>query len=307
MAAMSSSTMTALSKPPKTARSASSRSRSAAAAAMAAPCRQTRPETIRSRCRLGGFGGDGGNGGEVDVTISGSIVTHGERAHGVVAQSVGGGGGYGGDAKGKTFNALAIGGVGAQGGDGGDVTSSAPARSRLTAQDSIAIIAQSVGGGGGFGGAGFGRFGADDDGGGPNAIGFNTPWRQQGHRRQSHHHPVRRNRNGWRPRPWHRRAGRWWRRWCRRHRLRWPWVSRLPVRKAVSATLQLPRRHAMSQVWVKGASSYAMFGQSATGQGNSGAVDLMAEGSLFAQGADSVAAYAESTANGIEGQHHAST
>ncbi|RVD46949.1 hypothetical protein EN750_38205, partial [Mesorhizobium sp. M7A.F.Ca.ET.027.03.2.1] len=51
--------------------------------------------------QLGGFGGNGGNGGKVDVTVSGTIITHGERAHGVVAQSVCGGGGYGGGAQGK--------------------------------------------------------------------------------------------------------------------------------------------------------------------------------------------------------------
>ena len=51
-----------------------------------------------------------------------------------------------------------------------------------------------------------------------------------------------------------------------------------------------------SQVWVKGASSYAMFGQSATGNGDAHAVTLTAGGSLFAQGADSVAVYGESTA-----------
>ncbi|MER9519287.1 hypothetical protein NKI44_18350 [Mesorhizobium sp. M0614] len=56
-----------------------------------------------------------------------------------------------------------------------------------------------------------------------------------------------------------------------------------------------------SQVWVKGASSYAMFGQSATGAGNAHAVDLTAGDSLFAQGADSVAVYGESTAKGAKG------
>jgi hypothetical protein len=46
--------------------------------------------------RLGGAGGAGGNGGEIDVQLSGSITTQGKRAFGLVAQSIGGGGGLGG-------------------------------------------------------------------------------------------------------------------------------------------------------------------------------------------------------------------
>ena len=115
---------------------------------------------------VGGIDASGGNGGDVLVTVSGAIITHGERAHGVVAQSVGGSGGYGGDAKGTQ---LAIGGTG---GSGGDVTVIRTGQIITTGVDSVAIIAQSVAGGGG---AGFGRFTTSDDGSGPNSIGFQTP------------------------------------------------------------------------------------------------------------------------------------
>lgn len=42
---------------------------------------------------MGGSGGTGSNGGAVTVTNTGAIDTHGDEAHGIVAQSVGGGGG----------------------------------------------------------------------------------------------------------------------------------------------------------------------------------------------------------------------
>lgn len=42
---------------------------------------------------MGGSGGTGANGGAITVTNTGTIDTHGDEAHGIVAQSVGGGGG----------------------------------------------------------------------------------------------------------------------------------------------------------------------------------------------------------------------
>ncbi|WP_292856757.1 autotransporter outer membrane beta-barrel domain-containing protein [Mesorhizobium sp.] len=245
--------------------------------------------------QLGGFGGNGGNGGQVDVTVSGTIITHGERAHGVVAQSIGGGGGYGGDAKGKSSNALAIGGTGGNGGDGGNVTVIRTGTITTTGKDSIAIFAQSVGGGGGFGGAGFGRFGADDDGGGPNAIGFNTPGGTKGTGGivkiiqsgaietdgDRAHGIVAQAVGGGGG------AG---------------GTDSLAMGSSAAGSqggigdADAASASTDSQVWVKGASSYAMFGQSATGDGNAHAVDLTAGDSLFAQGADSVAVYGESTA-----------
>lgn len=47
---------------------------------------------------LGGQGGGGGNGGLVDLTSGSQITTQGEHAHGLYAESIGGGGGFGGNA-----------------------------------------------------------------------------------------------------------------------------------------------------------------------------------------------------------------
>ena len=46
---------------------------------------------------LGGSGGAGGNGGDVNVNVTGTIETYGDGAYGVLAQSVGGGGGIAGN------------------------------------------------------------------------------------------------------------------------------------------------------------------------------------------------------------------
>jgi hypothetical protein len=244
---------------------------------------------------LGGKGGNGGDGGDVKVTVSGSIETFGARAHGVVAQSIGGGGGVGGDAKGQTSNALGIGGLGGKGGDGGNVTVIRTGTIVTHGVDSMAIFAQSVGGGGGLGGAGFGRFGATADGGSGidnNTIGFNTFSGAKGSGgivtilQDGDIHAV----------------------GDRGHGI---------VAQAVGGgggaggTLtegaagsgggigdaQAASATTLSQVWVGGAQAYAMFGQSSTGQGNADNVHLGAGGSLIAQGLDSVAAYAESTSN----------
>ena len=92
---------------------------------------------------LGRSGGTGGNGDNVTVSASGNIDTHGDRSHGVLAQSIGNGGGNssstsfsasnegassetdsasddGEEAPGKSFQ-LAIGIAGAEGGLAGDV------------------------------------------------------------------------------------------------------------------------------------------------------------------------------------------
>jgi hypothetical protein len=232
---------------------------------------------------VGGVGGGGGGGGDVTVTVTGSIITHGERAHGVVAQSVGGGGGYGGDAGGKTSAQLAIGGSGGGGGDGGDVTVIRTGTITTLGKDSVAIMAQSVGGGGGVGGAGFGRFATDDNGSGPDSFAFQTPSGKQGTGGV-----VRIEQTGEIETSGDRAHG--------------------IVAQAVggggglggTASLALGQSGAgsnggigdaspidataNSQVAVFGASSYALFGQSATGQGNSSAVTLTAQSNQFRAG-----------------------
>lgn len=143
---------------------------------------------------VGGSGGTGGNGGAVNVYLQGAawiespnytqssfISTAGDGAVGIVAQSVGGGGGYGGDSTAiagvaggegpKIEASIAIGGSGGFGGSGGNVvvqngystasciycgTTGVIPTSSITTQgnNAPAILAQSVGGGGGHGGIG---------------------------------------------------------------------------------------------------------------------------------------------------------
>ncbi|MDF2231310.1 autotransporter outer membrane beta-barrel domain-containing protein [Albimonas sp. CAU 1670] len=113
---------------------------------------------------VGGQGGGGGNGGfvEVDLFQDSDLSTQGDHAFGVVAQSVGGGGGHGGSVIDLSLGlpAVGIGGAGGDGGDGGNVelTTEAPDSGNYSVElhtygeNAHAIIAHSVGGGGGTGG-----------------------------------------------------------------------------------------------------------------------------------------------------------
>lgn len=112
---------------------------------------------------LGGSGGTGGTGGTVDVINDGLIETRGDRAHGVLAQSVGGGGGNGGYSvtgtlalqTGKASDptiSLNIGGSGGAGNTAGDVTVGNTGVINVLGTESYGVLAQSIGGGGGNGG-----------------------------------------------------------------------------------------------------------------------------------------------------------
>ncbi len=110
---------------------------------------------------LGGSGGDGNGGGSVIVNNSGDILTNGDAAHGIVAQSIGGGGGDGalsfGVATGSQSQlvalagpmASALGSNGGSGGLGGDVTVNHTGDITTLGDGSEAIVAQSINGGGG--------------------------------------------------------------------------------------------------------------------------------------------------------------
>lgn len=125
---------------------------------------------------IGGQGGSGGNGGPADDVAAvglclgaGSrpdvcgasdweIWTRGTRAPGVVAQSVGGGGGNGGDAIGSVGlpATVSIGGTAGNGGEGKEVVVVAAGGQIITeGSKSPGITAQSVGGGGGSAGAAY--------------------------------------------------------------------------------------------------------------------------------------------------------
>ena len=110
---------------------------------------------------IGGSGTGGGNGGEVDVTNTASIQTLGHRARGVVAESIGGGGGNGGDGGGLVS-------IGGAAGPGGAIGANPDVGARVDVINSgligtrgnqaSAIEARSVGGGGGNGGSSGGAF-----------------------------------------------------------------------------------------------------------------------------------------------------
>lgn len=126
---------------------------------------------------VGDKGGMGGNGGEVDVSLStnSQLTTKDENSIGVLAQSIGGGGGNGGNAAGLF---VAVGGAGGKGGHGGTVNVGVNGFLNTLDDHSSGVIAQSIGGGGGHGGAAtsvgvgaaFGLGGNGGDGGNGGAV-----------------------------------------------------------------------------------------------------------------------------------------
>ncbi|GHB16202.1 autotransporter outer membrane beta-barrel domain-containing protein [Salinicola rhizosphaerae] len=114
---------------------------------------------------VGGKGGGGGDGGNINVFFNdiggrSRVATHGYAAHGVLLQSVGGGGGQSGDGSEQAGGRISVGGsVGRDGGPagkGGDITigNGSFLRVNTDGDDAYGIMAQSVGGGGGVGGSG---------------------------------------------------------------------------------------------------------------------------------------------------------
>ncbi|WP_458789637.1 beta strand repeat-containing protein [Yoonia sp. MH D7] len=98
---------------------------------------------------IGGSGDAGGDGDTVSATNSGTITTRNFGARGIVAQSIGGGGGNGG----STGGMVSVGGSGSVGGAGGNVTVRNDGQITTRQADSTALMAQSIGGGGGNGGS----------------------------------------------------------------------------------------------------------------------------------------------------------
>ena len=99
----------------------------------------------------GGDSGSGGDGGQVVVTSTGQFIrtgegrTSGTDSQGILAVSIGGGGGVGGAAVGL----LGFGGAGSLGGNGGVVAVESASQISTNGDGSSAIQAQSIGGGGG--------------------------------------------------------------------------------------------------------------------------------------------------------------
>jgi hypothetical protein len=103
---------------------------------------------------VGGSGGLSGNGGTVDTTFGIAATTQGDRAYGVLAQSIGGGGGLAGAGAANNLTSVTLGGRDGASGSGGEVTANLNAGSHITTSGagSHALIAQSIGGGGGIAG-----------------------------------------------------------------------------------------------------------------------------------------------------------
>ena len=116
---------------------------------------------------VGASGGSGATGGAVDVTLNGGVATQGDDADGVLAQSIGGGGGLGGSAandtgrESKSFGddskttynlTLSLGGSGGSGGTGGTVSLDFGGAIATRGDWARGMVLQSIGGGGGVGG-----------------------------------------------------------------------------------------------------------------------------------------------------------
>ncbi|RST86845.1 hypothetical protein EJC49_09070 [Aquibium carbonis] len=115
---------------------------------------------------FGGDGGEGAMGGVVTVDNTGNITTSGDGSNGILAQSIGGGGGTGGFSGSLAFSvqgaagAASFGGSGGEGSEGNDVTVHHSGDIRTTGNNAVGILAQSIGGGGGTGGFSIGAAGS---------------------------------------------------------------------------------------------------------------------------------------------------
>lgn len=130
---------------------------------------------------IGGQGGTGNDGGVVDVLNSDTLLTLGDRSHGIFAQSIGGGGGEGGTGSAGPLQtpwasvSVYVGGAGGASGDGTSVDVAQTGQVETQGTGSAGIFAQSIGGGGGIGGTSIlgltgtvgigGKGGASGDGG----------------------------------------------------------------------------------------------------------------------------------------------
>lgn len=110
---------------------------------------------------VGGAGGDGSPGNTASATLTDStVVTNTVLSSGIVAQSIGGGGGKGGDATksdGVIVN-MVVGGTAGSGGGASDAFAGNLGNGTVTTMGdhSAGVVMQSIGGGGGSGGAGYG-------------------------------------------------------------------------------------------------------------------------------------------------------
>lgn len=98
-----------------------------------------------------------GNGGDISLNFyKTSIQTSGYGAYGILAQSIGGGGGLGVDGSDAATGSITVGATGSTSGGGGQVTVNASTELNITTAGDTAhgMVLQSIGGSGGIGGAG---------------------------------------------------------------------------------------------------------------------------------------------------------
>jgi hypothetical protein len=101
---------------------------------------------------IGGKGGAAGNGGKVTIENSGSITTSGLNGHAIFAESIGGGGGVGGEGVIMDVSHLVFSGDGGSAGNGGAINVTNTGTILTNGFAAFGIFAQSVGGGGGVAG-----------------------------------------------------------------------------------------------------------------------------------------------------------
>ena len=106
-----------------------------------------------SASSVGGSGGLAASGATVTVTNAATLSTSGDRSAGILAQSIGGGGGVGGNATGAS--PLTIGGTAGGGGNGAEVDMANSGAVTTSGKHSPGLMLQSIGGGGGKGGAAY--------------------------------------------------------------------------------------------------------------------------------------------------------
>ncbi|WP_144637353.1 autotransporter outer membrane beta-barrel domain-containing protein [Bordetella genomosp. 13] len=116
--------------------------------------------TAQLSLSVGGSGGSGGKGGDINAFIDGyndndGFYTQGFGAHGIVMQSIGGGGGMGASGSPRTTGSIHVGSTGGSGGDGGNITVvNSLANIGTTGDSAHGMVVQSIGAGGGIGMAG---------------------------------------------------------------------------------------------------------------------------------------------------------
>ncbi|HVS26486.1 MAG TPA: autotransporter domain-containing protein [Burkholderiales bacterium] len=101
---------------------------------------------------VGGSGGSSGKGAHVTVMNTGTITTLGDDSAAIFAQSIGGGGGVGGNADAGLLGKISVAGGAGSAGDGGAVAVTHSGDITTDGKRSHGIFAQSVGGGGGVSG-----------------------------------------------------------------------------------------------------------------------------------------------------------